>query len=322
MSAKISTADIVVAGVFAADLAFRAERLPMIGETLAGKGFGIGPGGKGSNQAIAAARAGGRVAMLSRIGSDAFGDMARAAWSEAGVIHDAVVTDKDHATGAAFIFVSALTGDNAIIIESGAAAHMSGKDVRDAESLIAGSRVFAVQLEQPLEVAVEGLKLARRHNVITILNPAPATELPAEIYGLCDFITPNETEAEILTGIKTDDDGGAEEAARRLLQMGARNVVMTLGKRGALLCNKDGARIFPAIATEVVDTTGAGDAFNAGLAVALAEGKSIEESIGFAAVTAGISVSRPGTASSMPTRAEIDDRIRALDPARAANRRS
>lgn len=322
MSTRIGTVDIVVAGVFAVDLAFRADRLPVIGETLAGKGFKAGPGGKGSNQAIAAARAGGRVAMLSRIGSDTFGDMARAAWSEAGVIHDTVITDKEHPTGAAFIFVSALTGDNAIIIESGAAAHMSVQDVRDAESLIAGSRVFVVQLEQPLEIAVEGLKLARRHNVTTIFNPAPARELPADIYGLCDFITPNETEAEILTGIKTDDDGGAEEAAQRLLQLGARNVIMTLGKRGALLCNEDGARIFPAIATDVVDTTGAGDAFNAGLAVALAEGRSIEEGIAFATVTAGISVSRPGTASSMPTRAEIDDRLRTLDPAPTANRRS
>lgn len=301
---------VFVLGVFVADLAFRAARMPVIGETILGRGFASGPGGKGSNQAIAAARAGGKVVFLTRIGADGFGDMARKAWSEAGVAQDAISVDPAAPTGVAFIFVSTESGDNAIIIESGAAGNMTVAHVAEAEPLIARASVFVTQLEQPIEVALAGLRLARKHGVTTVLNPAPAAELPAEMFALCDYITPNETEAALLAGIPVDDDEGAAAAARALLERGVGNVVMTLGERGALLLNAARSQFFVAMRdAKVVDTTGAGDAFNGGFVAALAQGSNVDEAIRFANVVAGLSVGRAGTAPSMPTRTEIDDAL-------------
>ena len=301
-------ASVVVLGIFVADLAFRAPRLPVMGETLLGKGFAIGPGGKGSNQSIAAAKAGGDVALITRVGKDAFADIARKTWAEAGVDTSAVIEDADNPTGAAFIFVSTETGNNAIIVESGAAGRLSPADVRAGEAVFDGAKVFMTQFEQPMAVAMEGLRLAREKGAVTVLNPAPAVaDLDPEMYGLCDYITPNETEATTMTGLPVDNDDEALIAAKELVRRGARNALITLGERGALLHGAAGTHRVPAFPVErVVDTTGAGDAFAGGFAVALAEGRSPEEAMRFGCATAALSVQKPGTAPSMPKRAEIE----------------
>lgn len=300
-------APMAVLGIFVADLAFRAPRLPVMGETILGQGFKDGPGGKGSNQAIAAARAGGDARMITRIGRDTFGDMAQKAWAADGIDTSAVVIDETLPTGAAFIFVSTETGNNAIIVESGAAANLSPADVAAAERTIVTSKVLMTQFEQPVPTAIAGLKLARQHGVITILNPAPAVTVTDEIYGLCDYVTPNETEAATLTGLKVETEADALAAAKDFIRRGARNALITLGEKGALLHGAVGTFMVPAFKIpKVVDTTGAGDAFNGGFAVALAEGMSPEAAVRFGCATAGLSVQKPGTAPSMPSRAEIE----------------
>jgi ribokinase len=303
----MTRARVAVLGIFVADLAFRAPRLPVMGETILGQGFRDGPGGKGSNQAIAAARAGAEVQMITRIGRDTFGEMARRAWAGDGIDVSAVIEDAELPTGAAFIFVSTETGNNAIIVESGAAANLSPEDVAAAETAIASAGVFLTQFEQPVTTAIAGLTLARRHGVVTILNPAPAVAAPEAIYPLCDYITPNETEAAGLTGLPVTNEAEARAAAAELVRRGARNAVITLGENGALLGGEAGSVLVPAFpVAEVVDTTGAGDAFNGGFAVALAEGMRPIEAVRFGCATAALSVQKPGTAPSMPSRAEIE----------------
>jgi len=303
----MTRAPVAVLGIFVADLAFKAPRLPVMGETILGHGFKDGPGGKGSNQAIAAARAGADVRMITRIGRDTFGEMAQKAWAADGVNTRAVSIDDTLPTGAAFIFVSTETGNNAIIVESGAAANLSPADVAEAEAVIASAKVLITQFEQPVETAMAGLALARKHGVITILNPAPAVPANPAIYSLCDYVTPNETEAETITGQKVETEADALAAARAFLAMGARNALITLGEKGAFLHGEAGTALVPAFHVQnVVDTTGAGDAFNGGFAVALAEGKSPLDAIRFANATAALSVQKPGTAPSMPTRVEIE----------------
>lgn len=303
----MARAAVAVLGIFVADLAFRAPRLPLMGETILGQGFKDGPGGKGSNQAIAAARAGGDARMITRIGRDTFGEMAQKAWAADGIDTSAVAIDDALPTGAAFIFVSTETGNNAIIVESGAAAKLSPADVAAAEPVIAGAKVLVTQFEQPIETAIAGLSLARKHGVITILNPAPALPVDDAIYALCDYVTPNETEAATLTGLTVETEADALAAAKEFVRRGAKNALITLGEKGALLHGEAGTHMVPAFKVEkVVETTGAGDAFNGGFAVALAEGKSPVEAIRFGCATAGLSVQKPGTAPSMPTRAEIE----------------
>lgn len=303
----MTRADVVVLGIFVADLAFRAPRLPVMGETILGHGFAMGPGGKGSNQVIAAARAGGRAAMVTRIGRDAFGEIAVKAWGADGVDTASVVFDEEAPTGAAFIFVSTETGNNAIIVESGAAGKIGPADVAAARDLIASAKVFVTQFEQPIPAAMEGLRIAKAAGVTTILNPAPALPVDDAIFPLCDYVTPNETEAATLTGIAVETVEDARRAAADLVRRGARNALITLGEKGALLHGADGDVLVPAMRVpKVVDTTGAGDAFNAGFAVALAEGKAPAEAVRFGCALAGLSVQKPGTAPSMPTRAEIE----------------
>ncbi len=297
---------IVILGVFVADTAYRATRQPRMGETILGDSFALGPGGKGSNQSVAAARAGGDVTFITRLGQDTFADMALATWAQAGV-KTAVTQDASSYTGAAYIFVDSATGDNAIIVAPGAAAAISESDIDAQAALIGRAGVFVTQLEQPLPAALRALQIARAAGVTTILNPAPAAPLPTGMLALCDYVTPNESEAEALTGLPVTTVAEAEAAARALRAMGAGAAVITLGAQGALF--HDGAQTVhvPAVsAGPVVETTGAGDAFNGGFAVALAEGADPVAAVRFGCATAGISVTRPGTAPSMPARAEID----------------
>jgi ribokinase len=304
-------ASVVILGIFVADTAYLAPRLPVMGETILGEDFRIGPGGKGSNQSIAAARAGGDVALITRVGRDAFGEIARKTWAADGVDTSAVIEDPDAPTGAAFIFVSTATGDNAIIVVSGAAGKLSVDDARSAAPTISAARVFMTQFEQPLDTAMEALRIARDAGVTTVLNPAPARQVDDAIYALCDYVTPNETEAAALTGLPVGNQAEALTAAEELVRRGARNALITLGANGALLHGADGTHQVPAFKVpKVVDTTGAGDAFAGGFAVALSEGQPPVEAVRFGCATAALSVQKPGTAPSMPTRNEIEAMLR------------
>jgi len=300
---------VFILGSFVADVAFRTSRLPSWGETLMGNLFALGPGGKGSNQAVASARAGAKTQILSKLGDDTFGQIARDIWEDAGV--DASLTKSCAvATGAAAILIDDKTGENGIIIVPGACFTLTPAEVEEATDDIRSAKVFLTQLELPIAVVERGLELARAGAVPTILNPAPApTEpLPEALIALSDYIVPNETEAAILTGLPVEDITQAKAAAKKLQAMGARNVILTLGSKGALVVTEDGTETIVSSfnAGPVVETTGAGDAFCGGFAAALAEGKPLLEAVRFGCATAGISVTRAGTAPSMPKRAEID----------------
>jgi ribokinase len=298
--------DIVILGVFVADTAYRASRQPKMGETLLGNGFTLGPGGKGSNQAVAAARAGGDTAFLSKLGVDAFADMAMKTWEDAGV-HPAITRDPSSYTGAAYIFVEEGTGNNAIIVAPGAAATLSPSDMDANAELIGSAKIFVTQLEQPLDAAVRALEIARAGGAITVLNPAPAQKLDASVFALCDYVTPNETETEILTGLPVTNVEEAKVAADALLAMGVKTAIITLGAQGALYHSKSESVLVPVFkAGPVVETTGAGDAFNGGFAAAIAKGMAPLDAVRFGSAVAGISVTRAGTAPSMPSLAEVE----------------
>ena len=307
------TQRVFVLGSFVADVAFRMSRLPAWGETLMGDTFALGPGGKGSNQAVAAAKAvsgaGMSVQFLSKVGDDAFGQLARTTWAAAGV--DAtLVKNASVATGAAAILIDAAKGENAIVVVPGACFTLTPVEVDEAGDAIRSASVFLTQLELALDTVERGLQLAHDAGVPTILNPAPAPEkpLPDALLGLSDYFIPNETEAALLTGLPVETVEQAKVAAAALQARGARNVILTLGAKGALVVTEDGtATVVPSFSVgPVVETTGAGDAFCGGFATALAEGQSLLEAVRFGCATAGISVTRKGTAPSMPSRAEID----------------
>jgi ribokinase len=303
---------VTVMGSFVADLAFRTERVPAWGETLMGKSFKLGPGGKGSNQAVAAARAGGRVSFISKLGPDPFGDMARDLYETEG-IDTQFLFRTDNATGAAAIILDAARGENAIIVVPGACFGVTIDEVDRARGLIGSSSVFIAQLELPLPVVEYGLALAHALGVATILNPAPAQPLPESIYRHIDYITPNETETAALTGVAVSTLADAEKAADAFLARGVRNAVITLGAQGVFVKNAHTCAHVPAVdAGKVVETTGAGDAFNGGFAVALSEGMDLVAAARFGCATAGISITRPGTAPSMPTRDEIDELLASI----------
>tara|TARA_Y100000588_G_scaffold314948_1_gene342810 strand:+ start:312 stop:1226 length:915 start_codon:yes stop_codon:yes gene_type:complete len=299
---------ISILGIFVADLAFFAEKIPSMGETIIGKKYIIGPGGKGSNQAVAAAKAGIKTHFISKIGDDQFGAMAKKIYDESGVDYSNVIISKEHSTGAAGILVNENSGVNAINVVPGAAGALTTKDIDEASDTMKNSSIFLTQLEVPKEVAFYSIKKAYQYSVKTILNPAPAALIDKEIFHLIDYFTPNETEASFYANhpIKTIDD--ARQAAIKILEMGVKNVIITLGEKGAYFSNnKENHEISIAkLSSPVVDTTGAGDAFNAGLAVAIAEGKNMKESLNFASATAGLSTTKIGTANSMPTRDEIE----------------
>jgi ribokinase len=297
---------IVVLGSYVADLAFHVGTLPAWGETRMGSSFAVGPGGKGSNQAVAAARAGGDVSFITKLGQDPFGEMARKLYFDEG-IDTSFIASTQNPTGAAAIILDEKRGENAIIIVPGACFEITTGEVDLARDVIASASIFVAQLELPVAVVEYGLQLARAHGVTTILNPAPALPLPETIYPLCDYLTPNESEAAELTGVAVNDLAGAERAADALLARGVRNVALTMGANGVFLKNRDLTVHVPAVnAGAVVETTGAGDAFNGGFAVALAEGKDLREAARFACAVAGISVTRRGTAPSMPRREEVE----------------
>jgi len=294
---------VVILGVFVADTSFRAPRMPKMGETLLGNAFALGPGGKGSNQAVACARMGAETHIISKLGQDDFAKLALDTWAEAGVTPHVQQVANSY-TGAAHIFIEDGSGDNAIIIAPGAAALISPEDIEAQADLITSADIFITQLEQPLPAAMRGLQIARAAGVTTILNPAPAAELPDGMLALCDYVTPNETECEAITGIAVTTPDDAAKACAALRTLGVTCPLITMGAQGAYL---DGHGMIPAIeAGPLVETTGAGDAFNAGFAAALSEGKAAAEAAQYGCATAGLSVTKAGTAPSMPSRAEVE----------------
>lgn len=301
-----------ILGIFVADTAYLAARMPSVGETITGSGFSVGPGGKGSNQAVAAARAlasggeGSSVSFISKIGRDTFGDLALKTYAQAGVVPHLTIMD-DQPTGAAFIYVNDKTGDNAIIVYPGAAGTIGIDDVEKARQTIETSAIFVTQLEQPAEAALHALTMARNAGVTTIFNPAPAEPFPEAIYRLCDYIIPNETEAAALVGFSLDTLDDAKRAGDVLLARGVGAAIITLGPRGVLYHTANASVAVPAIAAgPVIDTTGAGDAFVGGFAAALADGQAPIDAVRFGCATAGIAVTRRGTAPAMPLRGEIE----------------
>jgi ribokinase len=274
-----------------------------------GSSFALGPGGKGSNQAVAAARAGAQVKMACKLGDDTFGQLARKTWADAGI--DASLTRNSVTpTGAAAILIDEVRGENGIIVVPGACFTITAEELDAMADAIRSAHIFLTQLEMPVEIVERGMKIAREAGVTTILNPAPAppAPLPDSMLALADYVVPNESEAAILTGLPVETIEQAELAAAALQKRGARNVILTLGARGALVRTEDGdSAIVDAFnAGPVVETTGAGDAFCGGFAAALAEDIPLLAAVRFGCATAGISVTRPGTAPSMPKRAEID----------------
>ncbi len=299
---------VVVLGAFFVDLACRTGRMPAWGETLHGKSFAFGPGGKGANQAVAAARQGARVEMISRIGRDAFGEMARALFAQENIGTRFVVTDEDAPTGTATIIVDDDSAENAIIIVPGACGRLSVADVNAASTTIADAAFFVSQLELDLAACRRGMEIAHDAGVPVLLNPAPAIPLPRDVYSRLSYLVPNETEAAALVGAAVTDAASARNVAGQLRDFGVRNVIITLGEAGAYVSGESFEGIIPAVsAGPVVDTTGAGDAFNGGLVAALSHGAGLKDAAQFGCAVAGISVTRPGTAPSMPRREEMEE---------------
>jgi len=296
---------IVVVGSSNTDMIVKLPHLPKPGETVSGGAFSTAAGGKGANQAVAAARAGADVGLVARVGDDSFGEQATKGFVGDGIDVRHVTPDPASPSGVALIFVDD-GGENCIAVAPGANAVLTPEDVDAAEELITGAQVLVMQLETPIETVHRAAALAREHGVRVILNPAPARELSDEILGNVTILTPNESEAEMLTGIQVSDDAGAEEAARALAARGVDTVILTLGSRGAFVFEKDSGELVPGFEVQAVDTTAAGDVFNGSLAVGLAEGMPLTGAVRFANAAAALSVTRLGAQPSAPTRSEIE----------------
>jgi ribokinase len=294
-----------VVGSYATGLTLKVNRLPCAGETVLASGYRVDYGGKGSNQAVGCARLGAEVAFMARIGNDTFGEMALQLYREEGIDVTFVRESSGHHTGVGFILVEAGTGNNCIALDPGANESLSPADVAQCDPAFNSAAVVLTQLEIPGAAAEAALTRGRAHGATTILNPAPVRPLPASLLQLVDVLTPNQTEACVLTGRSPEAVVEPERLARELIQAGARQVVMTLGDKGALLVSASSFRHFPAPRMSAVDTTGAGDAFNAGLATSLASGETIEAAVEFAVLTGSLAVTREGVIPSLPRREEV-----------------
>lgn len=297
---------ICVVGSSMIDLISKVPRLPKLGETLVGRSFHLGYGGKGANQAVMAAKLGAKVTMVNKVGRDVFGEGTLKNYQEQGIDTTHVMFDESRFSGVAPIFVDD-NAQNFIVIVPGANLGLLPEDVQKAKHVILEADILICQLEILVETTLEAFRIAKSGQVRTILNPAPAALIPEELLQLSDICAPNETETELLTDLPVGTLSEAEAAARKLLSRGTGTVILTLGERGALLVDKDTVENIPAVKVDAVDPTGAGDAFIGSLAVYLAEGLSLQDAIRRANAVAALSVTRIGTQVSFPTRAEADN---------------
>jgi len=302
LKAKIS-----VMGSFIVDLMARAPHLPVIGETVKGTTFKIGPGGKGSNQAVAAQRSGVDVTMITKIGNDDFAEIALKSFTSEGMSTKYIFQDEKYETGTALIMVDENTSENKIMVTVGACGHITEDDIEKAREDIENSEVLLTQLEANIDATEKAVEIAYQQGVKTILNPAPAQQISDELIKKIDILTPNETEASLLCdGVEINTVEDAKKAATILMAKGAKNVIVTLGNKGSMVVTQSAERYIKSLKVDVVDTTGGGDAYNGGLAAALAEGKDIFEAAEFANAVAALCVTKKGTAPAMPYRDEIE----------------
>lgn len=297
--------NILVIGSSNTDMVIRTEHLPLPGETVIGGTFFMNPGGKGANQAVAVARLGGQVAFVCKTGSDIFGHQAQQLFSEEGIDSSYVFSDTKNPSGVALITVDT-HAENCIVVAPGANAHLTVADLKHSARAVEKADIVLLQLEIPMETVEEAAVMARRLGKKVVLNPAPASKLSPRLLESLYVVTPNETEAEMISGIHIVDGASAEAAARKIASMGVPNVIVTLGTRGALVFDGTDCEIVPACKVQAVDTTAAGDVFNGALVVALAEGRSLTEAARFACKASAISVTRVGAQSSVPYRTEVD----------------
>lgn len=297
---------VVVFGSFVADLTSRGQKLPAPGETIIGSSFKIGPGGKGSNQGVAAHRAGADMTMITKVGQDVFGNIALDFYKNEGMDTNHVFIDQKLETGTALIMVDENTAENQILVVSGACGNITEDDIKSVEHIISEAGIILMQLEINTDATQRVVEIAHEHGVKVVLNPAPAMPISKDVLSKVTIATPNEHEAEALTGIKVTDEVSAQKAADALVDMGVENVVITLGKLGAFVRTPATSRLIKGLAVDAVDTTGAGDSFNGAFVTALAEGKDIFEAARFGNAAGALSVTKYGTAPAMPYRHEID----------------
>jgi ribokinase len=300
----LSAPRITVVGSYATGLTMKVERMPAMGETVLGAGYRVDYGGKGSNQAVACARLGAKVSFVARIGKDPFGEMALGLYRDEGIDLAHLIQTAGAPTGVGFIIVEAASGHNCITIDPGANDLLTATDVSQCDAFHSPA-VVLTQLEIPVAAAEAALARGREQSAITILNPAPVRPLPSSILQVVDILTPNQSEARVLAGLSPDAKVEPETVARNLIGRGVKQVVMTMGENGALLVTAKSSTHVAAVPMSAVDTTGAGDAFNAGLALALACGASREEAVKFAVVTGGLAVTKEGVIPSLPNRDEV-----------------
>ena len=300
---------ICVFGVFVADLCFVADAIPEKGQTILGSKHIVGPGGKGSNQAITAARLGGKVNFITKIGNDQNANMALNLYKEVGINTDSIIQDENQLTGVAGIMINEKTGDNAINIVPGAAGSLTNKDIDKNISFIENSEIFLTQLETPYEVTSYALQKAKETGSITIFNPAPASNINESDFKCMDYFTPNETEASFYLKKNVESKTEIEEAAKNFLNKGVKNIIITLGSKGVYFANSSESYFLDAfnLKDKVIDTTGAGDAFNGAFAYALSKNQNNKDAIEFANKVAGISTTRVGAANAMPKLKEVED---------------
>ena len=303
------------------DLTFRTPRLPVPGETLAGRSLQQCLGGKGANQAVVAARLGADVTFVAQVGNDGFGRAAVEAYQAEGIDTSYVQFDEEQPTGTAAILVDD-DAENCIIVVAGANARLTPVHVQVARTAIENSKVLLSQLETPTQAAVEAFRIARAADVMTVLTPAPAENVTPELLELCDICVPNKTEIATIVGQPMESEQDLHRAAGILLGRGVRQVVVTMGKDGVWLFDQSDSSHIPPTQVDAVDTTGAGDAFTGGLAVGLANGLPLNEAAQRAGSVATLSVTRPGTQPSFPTSREVDEWLKPSRRRRTANQRA
>ena len=297
---------IVVFGSFVVDLTSWADHLPVPGETIKGSVFKMGPGGKGSNQGVAASRAGADVTLVTKVGNDVFGQTALDFYKNENMTTEYVFVDTEKETGTALIMVDEKVGQNQILVVSGACDNITVNEVEQTFPLIDSAEIVLLQLEVNMDAIEKVVDYAHAKGKKIVLNTAPARKLPAELLRKLDIVTPNEIEAGILTDTKVETEADAEQAARILMNSGVKNVVVTMGKNGVFVMTPERKEMIPSMRVKAIDTTGAGDAFNGGFVTALSEGKDIFEAARFGNAVGALSVTKIGTAPAMPHRSDID----------------